>query len=69
MPGEEARSRPSLLDLSKVCLEDGPPLSLAGDLRWATQLQGFPPVPDIHDTILLRMFWGFGHVGMEGDFE
>jgi len=65
MPGEETRSRTPLLDVSDVRSEDGSSLSMASDLRGATKLQGFPPLPDIHDIILLLVLRRLGNVGLE----
>lgn len=39
-----------------MCIEDGPPLSLAGDLRRAIQLQGLPALPDLYVPVLLGVF-------------
>lgn len=49
--------------------EDGSPLSMAGHLRWASQLQSLPAIPDIHDLILLLVLRSRGELGLEGDIE
>jgi len=69
MPGEETRSRTPLLDVSEVRFEDGSSLSMVGNLRRVTKLQGFPPIPNIHNIILLLVLRRLGNVGLEGDIE
>lgn len=68
MPGTEARPRPSLLDLQPLRTQNGPPLPLARNLRWAKELQGFPAFLVIHDNLLLRLLWSERNVGVDRDF-
>ena len=69
MPGAEAGSSTSLLDLPNVRTEDGSSLPMAGNMRWIAQLQGVPLVPYIYDLVLLCLLRSVGNVGVEGDSE
>ena len=69
MPGAEAGSRASLLDLPKVRAKDGSSLPMAGHMRRITQLQSFPSLPYIYDVILLRLLRGVCDLGVEGNIE
>lgn len=69
VPGQETRSRPSLLDVSHMRAEDGSPLPLAGDLRGTTKLQSFSSFPYIHDVVLLPLLRSLGDLGIQGDIE
>jgi hypothetical protein len=40
-----------------MCAEDGPPLSVAGHMRWAAQLQSIYPVPGLFNAVLLGVLW------------
>ena len=42
---------------------------MASYLRWTAKLQSLPPVPHLHNSVLFRVFLGFGDVGMDGDSE
>lgn len=53
MPMSKAGPGASLLHVQAVCAEDGPSLSVAGDLRWATQLQSVSAFPHLHVAVLL----------------
>ena len=58
MPNPQTRPRTPLFYLSAMCVEDGPSLSLAGDLCWVEELQAVFAVFDVHNTVLLGVFCG-----------
>lgn len=69
MRGSEAGSSASLLNMSDLCTEDGPPLPMASYLRRTPQLQSVLAVPDIYHLVLFRLLWDFSVLGLEGDIE
>lgn len=52
-----------------MCAEDGPPLSLVGDVRRTVQLQGIPTIPDLHIAVLLGVLCGFCSVDVDRGIE
>lgn len=60
----ETRSDTSLLDVWEVRVEDGSPLSMAGDVRGHAKLQGIHIVSGLHELVLLVVFRSVGVVGM-----
>lgn len=69
MSGQKARSVSSLLDMRDLCVKNGSSLSMVGYLRWIAKLQGFSPIPDIHDIILCSLLRRIRNLGLEGGFE
>lgn len=69
MPVAEAGSRPSLFDVQAMRVEDGSSLPVAGNVRWALQLQGFFTVSDLHLRILLGLFCGGISLDLDRDAE
>ena len=67
MSGEETGSRASLLNVQEVRAEDGPPLSVASNMRRTTKLQTFLAVPYLRDIILLGVFWSIGNLAVGRD--
>lgn len=69
MPGKKTGSRTPLLNMPDLCFEDGPSLSMAGDLRGSAKLQSFPAISHIHDVILFLMLRGFRNMDLERDIK
>jgi len=65
MRSTKAGSRASLLDVPNLRTEDGPSLSLVGDVCGFAQLQGVSAVLNLYITILLGRFCSFGVLGLE----
>lgn len=62
----ETRSSTSLFDMSEMRLENGPPLPLACDLCWTSQLQGVHFVSGVYEPVLLDGLLGQRVVGLAG---
>lgn len=56
MSSTEARSDTPLLDVQEMRAEDGPSLSVAGDMPRPSQLQDVRAVFDLYYPLLLGMF-------------
>lgn len=69
MPGTETRPRASLLDLQTMRAKDGSPLSLVRDLRRTAELQTILALFGVYHVLLLDLFCGYIHMGLERGFE
>lgn len=67
MSHTQTRPDTPLLDMWPMCVEDGPPLSLAVHLSRSPQLQGLCTVSDLHIPLCLGQFRRFGLVDVEGN--
>lgn len=63
----EAGSYPSLLDVQAMRAKDGSSLSVASNMRWALQLQGFFTISDLYVYVLLGVFCGGSRMDLDRD--
>ena len=64
MPDRQARPISSLQHLRTVCVEDGPSLSLARDLRGVAQLQAVSALPGLYFAVLLALLLSLRILGV-----
>ena len=69
MPDPQTRPRTPLLYLPTMCVENGPSLSLAGDLCRVEELQAVFTVSDIYDVVFLGVFRRLFVDALDGDSQ
>lgn len=62
----ETGSLASLFILWEMCVEDGSSLSVAGNMRWTSELQAIYTLLGIHESVLLVGIHDLVFVGLDG---